>query len=164
VRALFRIDPAGTAFAVLHTFDKMSGAAPYATPTLHTNGRIYGTTSTGGPAANGADGVVYGFDVGLKPFAAIVGTARAFNSGDTIGLIGQGFGQTTSVSVGSTAARYKIMSETYMLVFLPAACPGPVTVVETGVTLVTPQSISVKAVFPALAPRCQIILRPVMPP
>lgn len=65
---LYRIDTTGTTFAVLHNFDKQTGAVPFATPTLHTNGKIYGVTQTGGPQ-NNTYRVVYSFDDGLKPFA-----------------------------------------------------------------------------------------------
>lgn len=80
---LFRITPGGE-YTVQARFDRANdGAGPFATPFLHTNGKIYGLTVAGGP--NGF-GTVYQLDVGAPSFIrAVPGTAKV---GQTIGLLG----------------------------------------------------------------------------
>ena len=60
---LFKVTPTGT-FTVLHNFDGPTGNTPFVTPSQHTNGLIYGDTSSGGtgnvsPCATGSCGVAY---------------------------------------------------------------------------------------------------------
>jgi uncharacterized repeat protein (TIGR03803 family) len=143
VGTLFTLDPAGTALTVLMAFGGNSGVNPYSTPTLHTNGVIYGATKTGGALANGAEGLVFSFDAGLAQFASVVGSTRAFPATATFGVLGQGFSQATGVKVGAGAANFSVVSDTYMVVYAPGGCVGQVSITEPKVTLVTPQVISV---------------------
>jgi uncharacterized repeat protein (TIGR03803 family) len=136
--SLFKINTTGTTFAVLHSFDTTSGAKPYSTPTLHTNGKIYGTTFTGGsPLA--AYGVLYSFDNGLKPFASLV-VIWSGKVGTPVGILGQGFSTATGVQFGTGPGTFSVVSDTYM-VAAPAAgaTTGNVTVLEPSGNLVTPQ-------------------------
>lgn len=64
----FKLNTTGTTYSVIHHFDgRTSGDSPLSTPTLHTNGIIYGW-ATVGPA----EGRFYSMNVGLKPFASLV--------------------------------------------------------------------------------------------
>jgi uncharacterized repeat protein (TIGR03803 family) len=144
---LFKINTTGTTFTVLHNFDKGSGAVPFATPTLHTSGTIYGVTSTGGPT-NSANGVVYSFDDGLKPFASLV-VIWSGKVGKSVGILGQGFSTATGVKFGTGAGTFTVVSDTYMTATVAAgATTGNVTVDEPGGNLVTPQ---VFKVIPSLS-------------
>jgi uncharacterized repeat protein (TIGR03803 family) len=135
---LFKINTTGTTFTVLHNFDKASGASPAATPTLHTSGIIYGVTQTGGPI-NSADGVVYSFDDGLRPFASLV-VIWSGKVGTSVGILGQGFSTATGVKFGTGPGNYTIVSDTFMTASVaPGATTGNVTVLEPGGNLVTPQ-------------------------
>jgi uncharacterized repeat protein (TIGR03803 family) len=135
---LYKMNTTGTTFTVLHNFDKASGAVPFATPTVHTSGTIYGVTQTGGPT-NSAYGVVYSFDDGLKPFASLV-VIWSGKVGKSVGILGQGFSTATGVKFGTGPARFTIVSDTYMTATVAAgATTGNVTVLEPGGNLVTPQ-------------------------
>ncbi len=142
VGTLFKVSTTGKNFTVLHNFDTSSGDTPFATPMLHTNGIIYGLTQHGG-SPNTPYGVIYSFDDGLKPFASLV----VFSSGkvgESVGILGQGFTSATGVQFGSGPGTFTVVSDTYMIAS-PAtgATTGPVTVVEPGGSLVTPQTYSV---------------------
>lgn len=135
---LFKINTTGTTFTVLHNFDKGSGAVPFATPILHTSGKIYGVTQTGGPV-NSTYGVAYSFDDGLKPFASLV-VIWSGKVGTSVGILGQGFSTATGVKFGTGAGTFTIVSDTYIIATAAAgATTGNVTVVEPGGNLITPQ-------------------------
>ena len=141
---LYRITKTG-ALKVEGNFDGTHGTAPYATPMQHTNGKIYGLTYGGG--ANGS-GVFYRLSAGLKPFVDLVSTSGKV--GKSIGILGQGFEGTTSVSFNGTAGTFSVLSDTYMTATVPAgATSGTVTVATPGGNLasgkhfrVTPQIIN----------------------
>ncbi|MGB9073728.1 MAG: choice-of-anchor tandem repeat GloVer-containing protein [Terriglobales bacterium] len=136
--SLYKINTSGKTFSILHSFDKISGGAPYATPTLHTNGKIYGVTQTGGPQ-NSTYGVLYSFDDGLKPFASLV-VIWSGKVGTSVGILGQGFSTATGVKFGSGAGTFTVVNDTYMVATAAAgATTGNVTVLEPGGNLVTPQ-------------------------
>jgi uncharacterized repeat protein (TIGR03803 family) len=50
---LFRHNPDGSAYTILHSFTGAQGSAPYGGLLLGSDGMLYGTTSSGGPAAGG---------------------------------------------------------------------------------------------------------------
>jgi uncharacterized repeat protein (TIGR03803 family) len=149
--SLYKINTTGTTFSILHNFDKTSGGAPYATPTLHTNGKIYGVTQTGGPQ-NSAYGVLYSFDDGLKPFASLV-VIWSGNVGTQVGILGQGFSSATGVKFGTGAGTFTVVSDTYIIATAAAgATTGPVTVLEPGGNLVTPQTFKVIPTISGFSP------------
>jgi uncharacterized repeat protein (TIGR03803 family) len=140
--SLYKVNTTGTTFAVLHSFDKQTGGTPFSTPTLHTNGTIYGVTHTGG-SQNSAYGVLYSFDAGLKPFASLV-VIWSGKVGTQVGILGQGFSSATGVKFGSGAGTFTVVSDTYMIATVAAgATTGNVTVLEPGGNLITPQVFSV---------------------
>ena len=133
---LYRINTSGTKFQVLHQFDFTDGAYPAATPTLATNGTIYGFAEKGGGGENGTSGVLFGYTHGLKPFVAL--QLWAGMAGTQVGILGQGFSTATGVEFGSVAANYTVISDTYMIATVPAgAKTAKVTVSEPGGDLAT---------------------------
>lgn len=138
VGSLYKINTSGTTFSVLYNFAKTGGYNPTGTPTLHTNGTIYGVTQTGGSQLP-LYGVLYSFNNGLKPFASLV-VIWSGKVGTQVGIIGQGFSSATGVKFGSGAGTFTVVSDTYMIATAAAgATTGNVTVLEPGGNLATPQ-------------------------
>ncbi len=153
---LFKVDAAGANFVRLFTFEKDyltnqgSGTEPFATPTLHTNGQIYGLTEYGGagnayPNTFGAfsnGGELFSYNAGLSPFISVVGV-RSAHVGDTVSIIGQGFLNATGVTFGSASVSMskwnpRVWSDNYMTVTVPSgATTGKVTVYTTNGTYQT---------------------------
>lgn len=167
VGTLFAVDAVSTALTPLFTFSSATGVNPFGSLTQHTNGKIYGTTTSGGSFGNGAYGVAFSIDAHLPPFASVVGPVRAFAAGATFGVLGQGFLKNgVTVTVGGGAANFSAVSDTFMTVFAPGGCTGPVVVSEPGatlampaVTLTTPQVVSVGNATIAKFQVCGSILR-----
>jgi len=133
---LYRVNIAGTKFQVLHQFDYPTGGYPASTPTLHTNGTLYGTTTKGGSEENGTSGIIFSFTNGLKPFAAL--QLWAGKPGASVGIFGQGFSAATGVKFGNVAANYSVVSDTYVVATVPSgAKTAPVNVSEPGGNLST---------------------------
>ena len=134
---LFQVTPAGS-FSVLHTFDFTTGFFVAATPFQHTNGLLYGTTVEGGagtavPCSFGC-GVFYSWDGGLTPFVSTVPFMGA--AGHFVGILGQGFTPSTTVSFNGTPATAMVVSGTYLKTTVPAgATTGFITVTTSGGTL-----------------------------
>lgn len=148
----YKINTTGKTFSVLHNFDKPTGGSPGATPTLHTNGKVYGVTQTGGPV-NSTYGVLYSFDDGLKPFASLV-VIRSGKVGDRVGILGQGFSTATGVKFGTGAGTFTIVSDTYMIATVATgSTTGNVTVLEPGGNLVTPQEFAVIPTITSFNPK-----------
>jgi len=127
---VFEITPAGT-LTTLRDFESTDGASPFAGLTQATSGTFYGTTTYGGGACD--CGTVFSLDMGLGPFVAFV---RPFGkSGQTGGILGQGFTGTTSVAINGIQANFAVVSDTYIKATVPqAATTGYVTVTTpTGV-------------------------------
>ncbi len=113
---VFSINPASSAFAVVHGFAfHIDGAGPYADLVIH-NGLIYGTMFTGGPTA-AADGTVYQLD----PATGIVTTLYSFTGaadglqpsyGVTYGPSGRFYGTTRDGGTGSGGTLFKIYATT----------------------------------------------------
>jgi len=150
---VFKITPKG-AYSVLYKFDYTTGATPYVTPFQHTSGVVYGDSPVGGtgnvsPCAPGNCGVFYSWqDSKLTAFVSLL--PYLGKVGKTVEFLGQGFNGTTSVSFGGTAAKFQIVSDTYLTAAVPdGATTGSVTVKTSAGTLpsikvfrVTPQILS----------------------
>jgi uncharacterized repeat protein (TIGR03803 family) len=102
--ALFKITRAGS-YTQVHVFDGTDGTQTEATAMQHTNGKIYGLTSLGGVYDGG---VLYSLNVGEKPFVSLV--FNAGKVGRSIGILGQGFKGTTTVSLNGTPATFNVVS------------------------------------------------------
>jgi len=135
---IFEITAVG-GYSILYNFDCADGGNPLSTPMQHTNGTIYGLTDSGGPDG---DGVLYSFDLGLPPFAKLLPLSG--ESGNVIGILGQGFTGTTSVGFNGTAAAFKVISDTFLQATVPAgATTGAVTVSTEGGVLISNQQFRV---------------------
>ena len=111
---IFELTPEGV-LTTLHTFAGTDGDVPNGGLLQATNGTLYGTTSIGGTSNNGT---VFSFSNGLGPFVAFV---RAVGKvGQTGGILGQGFTGTTAVSLNGIPANFKVISDTYLAVTVPA--------------------------------------------
>jgi len=121
----FRITSKGT-FTVCEDFNATDGAEPLVTPIQHTNGILYGDTLLGGDIQN--TGVFYSLNLGLKPFVSLLPASG--NVGATVEILGQGFIGTKAVSFnGTAAAKFTVVSNTYMTAVVPTgATTGLVTV------------------------------------
>jgi uncharacterized repeat protein (TIGR03803 family) len=149
--SLFKISTSGTGFQVLHNFQTLDGDTPFATPTLHTNGKIYGVTNHGG-SPNSVYGVLYSFDAGLKPFASLV-VIWSGTVGTQVGILGQGFTSATGVKFGSGPGTFTVISDTYMIAAPAAgATTGTVTVLEPTGNLVAPQVFKVVPTISGFSP------------
>ena len=111
---LFRVTPEG-AYSVLWTFDWTTGCSPAPTPFLHTNGRVYGLTSSGGAFGSGT---LYRLDVGAPGFVAAI--PNAAKAGTSIGLLGALSG-TAAVSFNGIDATFFGTGSTYRTAVVPTA-------------------------------------------
>ena len=147
---VFRISPAGD-FATLYTFpsDGSLGCQPYATLTQHTNGKLYGTTNTGGSFNQG---VFFSVDIGAAPFVTFLPAARQV--GHTVEILGQGLTGTTAVSFnGTPATAFNVYANTYMTATVPAgATTGFITVTTPSGTLTSNKQFQVKPQIASFSP------------
>jgi len=139
----------------LHDFDITTGLHPEANLLQHTNGILYGDTYEGGtsvPACgNSGCGVFYSFSAGMGPFVSLVTTSGKV--GNTIEILGQGFKGTTAVSFNGTAAKFTVVSDTYMTAVVPpGATTGAVTVKTPGGTLTSNKLFRVTPVILSFSP------------
>ncbi len=148
--AFFKVSTAGTGFKLLYSFAKTTGATPYSTPLLHTNGKIYGLTYTGG--AHSAYGAAYSMDVGLKPFVApvVLHSARVNAS---VELLGQGFDNATGVLFGTGTGTLTIGSDTFVTAKVVAgATTGLITVKEPTGNLLSLQNFKIVPSITSFSP------------
>ena len=130
---IFQITPEGT-LTTLHNFESFDGANGSGLFQA-TDGILYGTSNGGilSCAPPYGCGTVFSLDTGLGPFVAFVRAAGKV--GQTGGILGQGFTETTSVSLNGIPANFTVVSDTYIKATVPAgATTGYVTVATpTGV-------------------------------
>lgn len=119
---IFRMSTEGD-YSVLHSFDVPHGDGAYITPIQHSNGKIFGMTNRGG--VRGA-GVVYSFTDGFQPFLRLLTTKGKV--GDTVGILGKGFAEASSVEFNGDPASFHVISDTYMTATVPAGESGFITV------------------------------------
>ena len=117
----------------LHNFDMNDGQNPQAALLQATSGVFYGTTPLGGAHGDNG-GTLFAMSTHLDPFVAFVHPFGGI--GKEIGILGQGFTGTTSVSLNATAASFRVVSDTFIEATVPAgATTGYVTVTTPGGTL-----------------------------
>ena len=108
------------------------GAYPSAPLIQNTNGVIYGDAQKGG--SNYGYGAFFEYDIHLKPFVSLLPTSGKV--GATVEILGQGLTGTTAVSFNGTAAKFTVVSNTYMTAVVPnGATNGFVTVTTPKGTL-----------------------------
>jgi len=127
---IFRISPSGV-LTVLHSFDGTHGSNPTGDLLQTTNGLLYGSTLGGGSTGNGT---IFSLDMGLGPFISFV---RGYGKvAKTVGILGQGFTGTTSVSFNGVPANFTVLSDTFLSATVPSgATAGYVTVTTPSDTL-----------------------------
>jgi uncharacterized repeat protein (TIGR03803 family) len=136
----FRITSKGK-FTVCEDFNATKGRNALVTPIQHTNGTLYGDTANGGAIHD--SGVFYALNLGLKSFVSLLPTPGEV--GAKIGILGQGFKGTTAVSFNGTAAKFTVVSSTYMTAVVPAgATTGFVTATTPKGTLKSNKKFRVK--------------------
>jgi uncharacterized repeat protein (TIGR03803 family) len=149
---LFRVTTAG-AYSVLFGFtggNAPSGSFPNTVLTQDTNGLFYGITAFGG--GPDSDGTFYELDNTLAPFAALQTTSGTV--GAHIGILGQGFGNSSVVKFGGTpASTITVTGTTFIMATVPhGALTGPVTVTTGSSVLSSPASFKVLPTITGFTP------------
>lgn len=135
---LFKITSKGV-FSVLYNFDGTTGAQPFVTLLQHTDGILYGDTYQGGTASQvncsvGTCGVIFEYNAGLKPFIKLLPATGKV--GDKIGILGQGFTNSSVVKFNGVVASYTLTGSTFITATVPrGTLDGYVTVTTGGTTL-----------------------------
>ncbi|MGA9978401.1 MAG: choice-of-anchor tandem repeat GloVer-containing protein [Candidatus Sulfotelmatobacter sp.] len=115
------------------------GIEPLTPLIQHTNGLLYGTTSSG------ADdwGAFFSLNIGAKPFINLASLSG--KQGATVAVFGQGFASSSVVKFGGVAAEsVTLTGSTYLTATVPAgALTGTVTVTEGATTLTSRQTYKV---------------------
>ncbi|MGO9369128.1 MAG: choice-of-anchor tandem repeat GloVer-containing protein [Terriglobales bacterium] len=140
---IFEITSAGK-LTTLYSFCAQNGCTdgyfPPAGLTQDTNGIFYGTAPGGGnvncPQQGGGCGTLFSLSTGLGPFVALQTTSG--KEGAKIGILGQGFSDSSVVEFGGTAAStIAVTGTTFITATVPAgALTGSVTV-TTGSSALT---------------------------
>ena len=144
---LFKITKSGT-YSVQHQFDLTHGQSPWPTAMQHTNGVLYGLTNSGGP---GNAGVFYSLAVGIPATVSLLPASGT--AGNTIGILGNGFTGTTSVTFGPGSASFTVVSDSYMTSVVPASgVSGTVNVTTPSGVLKSKQSFKLIPVVSSFSP------------
>ena len=105
----------------------------------HTKGILFGDATFGGAFGNGT---FYRLSTGLRPFVGLVNNSGRV--GKQIQMVGQGFRETTSVTVNGTAAQFKVVSDTFLTATVPSgATSGLIAVTAPGRVLSSKQIFTV---------------------
>ncbi|MHB8215409.1 MAG: choice-of-anchor tandem repeat GloVer-containing protein [Candidatus Sulfotelmatobacter sp.] len=129
---IFKITPSGT-LTTVHSFAgyPSDGDTPQGGLIQDTNGKLYGTTVSGG--ANGF-GTVFSLSVGLGPFVETLPTSGKV--GAAVKILGTSLTGATSVTFNGTAATFTVVSSSEITTTVPTgATTGKVQVVRPGGTL-----------------------------
>jgi uncharacterized repeat protein (TIGR03803 family) len=131
---VFKITPSGiltTVYDFCSENDCADGDNPYAAPTQHTKGELYGITWDGGTTNYGT---VFSVDVDLNPF---VETQPASGKvGRVVEILGTELTGATDVSFNGTAATFTVVSNSFLTTTVPTgANTGSVTVTTPSGTL-----------------------------
>src|SRR5262249_13908547 len=125
------------------------GGAPESQPLLHTNGKIYGLTFSGG---GHNDGVLYSMAAGLKQFVRPV----AVNQGKenfNVGILGQNLSTATQVLFGTGAGTFTTTGNGFMMAKpTTGATTGVITVKEPSGNLVSPQTFKIVPTITTFTP------------
>jgi hypothetical protein len=169
---IFSVTTSGT-FTTLYSFTgSTDGANPLSPLRQHTNGLLYGTTTTGGDLNDCLSNVcgvivlgcgeVYSLNIGAAPFASLVSTSG--KEGAKIGILGQGFTTASVVKFGGTQATTVTLSgTTFITATVPAgALTAAVTVTTGATTLTSPQTFKVTPTFTSFSPTSGSVGTPVV--
>jgi hypothetical protein len=131
------------------SFTGASGESPFASPVQAPDGKLFGTTTLGGTAANGqqAVGTVWTLDAGLPaPSAAIAAFSPSSGSaGAKVTIRGNNFIGTTAVTFNGVGATFKVLNLNFITATVPAsATTGPIAVTNPGGTNVSSSQFTVQ--------------------
>jgi uncharacterized repeat protein (TIGR03803 family) len=110
----------------VHRFDNAHGSQAYATPVLHTSGRLYGLTTFGGTAGLGT---IYRLKVDTDPFVSFIPPAATV--GESVPLLG-GLNGTKAISFNGIDAAFRGGAQNHKTVIVPpGSASGLVTVTRS---------------------------------
>lgn len=138
---IFRINSGGN-FQTLFTFpgDGSLGCNPQATLVQHTNGILYGDTNAGGSTIGGVCpagcGAFFSLNASLAPFIRLLPSPGKV--GSTVGILGQGFSNSSVVAFnGVPATAVTLTGTTFFSVTVPAGASTGFVTVTTGATVLS---------------------------
>ena len=135
---IFRISNGN--FETVYTFpsDGSLGCNPETTLVQHTSGVLYGDTNTGGSSTGGGVcasgcGTVFSLNADLPPFVSLLPASGRV--GSTVGILGQGFSNTSVVKFnGVQATKVTLTGTTFLSVTVPSGATTGLVTVTTGAT------------------------------
>ncbi len=143
---LFKITTAGVyvpVFDFVNAAPSPSAAAPFSTPMLHTNGKIYGMY-------NRFPGGIYRFDVGAPAFVKPIPDAAT--AGVEIGITGDFVG-ITDVRFNGISVPFVKVSDTYITVIVPfGSATGTIVVLKGTIQVKTIKVFLVLPTFTGFSP------------
>jgi uncharacterized repeat protein (TIGR03803 family) len=146
---MFKVKTDSTGYADIFDFTGADGSVPYSQPLLHTNGKIYGQTNSGG-AHN--DGVIYSLAAGLKPFIQPVPLKQG-RVGGNVGILGQNLSTATAVLFGAGTGTFTVTGSTFMNAKPgTGSTTGVITVKEPSGNLLSPLKFKIVPVITSFAP------------
>jgi uncharacterized repeat protein (TIGR03803 family) len=123
---VFRITPNGTV-TTLHSFQGTDGGQPHGPLAQATRGNLFGTATVGTDSAS--QGTLFEVLTGLAPFVGFVSTAGRV--GQRVGILGQGFAGTSSISFNGTLTSFTVKSGTFITATVPAGATSGFVKVTT---------------------------------
>ncbi len=131
--SIYKLTAAHVFSAFLFPGNNVDGGQPYSTLIQNTNGKIYGTTSSGG--AN-STGTFFSVSTGDAAFLRLQETSGKV--GSQIGILGQGFGPSSVIKFnGVTVNAWSRFGSTFMQAMVPAGASDGFVTVTTGATTLT---------------------------
>jgi uncharacterized repeat protein (TIGR03803 family) len=165
--SIYKLTSTNVFSAFLFPNPPVEGGQPAGTLIQNTNGRVYGTTPSGG---NGASctfsqcyGVFFSVATGDAAFVNLEPTQKTAIVGTKVSMFGQGFSSASVVKFAGVAATSVTRSgSTYLTAKVPTgAHTGAVTVTTGSTTLTTPQTFKVKPKITSFSPPSGSIGTPV---
>jgi uncharacterized repeat protein (TIGR03803 family) len=128
------------------------GTQPSGPLLQHTNGTIFGTANSNGPSED--DGTFFSLNIGASPFIKLVTPVYSGKEETQVGILGQGFGGSSVVKFGGTAATAtERTGTTFILATVPSgALTGKVTVTTGSTTLSTSATYKITPTLKTFAP------------
>jgi uncharacterized repeat protein (TIGR03803 family) len=153
--SIYKLTSANVFTAFLFPNPTVDGEFPDSTLLQNTNGLLYGTTPSGGPAScNPCQGVFFSVATGDAAFVNLEPTQKAEVVGAHVGMFGQGFSRASVVKFGGVASTSVTLSGTrYLTAKVPSGAHTGTVTVTTGSTMLTsPQTFKVKPKITGFSP------------
>ncbi len=162
--SIYKLTPANVFTAFLFPNPPVDGNAPLSTLIQNTNGKVYGTTPSGGPTScTSCQGVFFSVATGDAAFVNLEPTQKAELVGARVGMFGQGFSSSSVVKFGGVASTSVTRTGgSYLTAVVPVgAKTGAVTVTTGSTTLTSPQTFRVKPNITSFSPSSGSVGTPV---